>query len=365
MIIYYIKGIIIDNMKLQNVTIEDREYWNVVKGLGILCIVLGHCFMPVQNFVYAFHVPLFFFVSGYLYSEDKYGDEPFENFKRRLQSNWLKYVIIYVIYILLHNVLYSLSLLQEGAEAYTINDFIYQISLALFFGGDEFLISPLWFVPVLVEASVMLGFIVTISRRLFKNVIRKLSFQLIIITAATILGYVIETKEIVLFANYQIALMVMPYIWMGYILRNYVDEVVKYIKWYVAIVAFIILILYTKDHLISMKDRMIRPEMYIMAFLGIYVCLYLSILIKKVGFIEKVFVLMGKATFEIMAFHYTIIRVLDMVYDNAIRRVDFREQEYLGHNMVLLPIYLILGIGIPVLINIIIMYIKRGVNNEK
>ena len=37
--------------------------------------------MPVQNFVYLFHVPLFFFISGYMYNEQKYGDAPYDNLK--------------------------------------------------------------------------------------------------------------------------------------------------------------------------------------------------------------------------------------------------------------------------------------------
>ena len=47
-------------------------YWDIVKGIGIVSIVLGHsCFFAVK-WVYAYHMMLFFFVSGYLYSDTKY-----------------------------------------------------------------------------------------------------------------------------------------------------------------------------------------------------------------------------------------------------------------------------------------------------
>lgn len=44
-----------------------RDYtWDVVRGIGILMVVLGHCAMrPLVDFVYLFHMGLFFFVSGY------------------------------------------------------------------------------------------------------------------------------------------------------------------------------------------------------------------------------------------------------------------------------------------------------------
>lgn len=43
-----------------------RDYtWDVVRGIGILMVVLGHCApRPLVDFVYLFHMGLFFFVSA-------------------------------------------------------------------------------------------------------------------------------------------------------------------------------------------------------------------------------------------------------------------------------------------------------------
>lgn len=352
-------------LTLQNAIIKDTKYWDVVKGIGILCIVLGHSFMPVQNFVYAFHVPLFFFVSGYLYSEDKYKDAPFDNMIRRLQSNWPKYVAIYIIYICLHNVFYDALLLNRGAYEYVASDFINMIGVSFFFGGNEFLISPLWFVPVLVESSVMLGFIVTLSRRLISSTAVRLFFQLMIIIILAVSGYIMASSEIVLFANLQIALMVMPYVWLGYLLRNYVSDITMYVKWYISLIAFATLIIYTHDNLLSLKDARIKAEMYIMALLGIYICLYLAIYIRRVGFLDKLFILLGRTSFFIMAFHFTIIRIIDRLYDECVRGVDFTTQEYLGHNAELIVIYLVIGIGIPILINKLYDLIRKGLHHAR
>lgn len=49
---------------------SDRIRWiDIAKGVAILSVILGHTFMfgnPVHAFVYSFHIPLFFIVSGYL-----------------------------------------------------------------------------------------------------------------------------------------------------------------------------------------------------------------------------------------------------------------------------------------------------------
>lgn len=52
-------------------------YWDIVKGWGIIAIVLGHTGYFAGAFVYLFHLALFFFITGYFYNETKYGDTPF------------------------------------------------------------------------------------------------------------------------------------------------------------------------------------------------------------------------------------------------------------------------------------------------
>lgn len=46
-----------------------RQRWvDHVKCLAILAVVLGHTYVignPIHSFVYSFHIPLFFVVSGY------------------------------------------------------------------------------------------------------------------------------------------------------------------------------------------------------------------------------------------------------------------------------------------------------------
>lgn len=49
---------------------DGRILWvDVCKGLGITCVVLGHSIdgTALQRFIYTFHMPLFFFLSGFLH----------------------------------------------------------------------------------------------------------------------------------------------------------------------------------------------------------------------------------------------------------------------------------------------------------
>lgn len=54
---------------------KGREHWiDGLKTIGMFYIVLGHLAIntDLKNYIYSFHVPLFFFVSGYLFNSVKY-----------------------------------------------------------------------------------------------------------------------------------------------------------------------------------------------------------------------------------------------------------------------------------------------------
>ena len=47
---------------------EKRIFWiDALRGIGIFLVVLGHTFWKGHNVIYAFHMPLFFFISGILF----------------------------------------------------------------------------------------------------------------------------------------------------------------------------------------------------------------------------------------------------------------------------------------------------------
>lgn len=69
---------------MENVNLKEKKeriwYWDTVKFLMILAVVIGHCvermtyagetaFMPLNLFIYTFHMPMFLFVFGVFYSE--------------------------------------------------------------------------------------------------------------------------------------------------------------------------------------------------------------------------------------------------------------------------------------------------------
>lgn len=56
-------------------SVNKRQYWiDYAKCIAILAVVLGHTYSfgnPIHAFVYSFHIPLFFVISGYLTKAEK------------------------------------------------------------------------------------------------------------------------------------------------------------------------------------------------------------------------------------------------------------------------------------------------------
>ena len=59
---------------MKTLEINKRVEWiDFVKGLGMLLVIIGHCKIPnpYWKIIYMFHMPLFFVVTGFVYSPKK------------------------------------------------------------------------------------------------------------------------------------------------------------------------------------------------------------------------------------------------------------------------------------------------------
>lgn len=61
---------------MQLITPKKRiEYIDIAKGIGMILVVIGHCINDKTfpgTWIYSFHMPLFFVLSGLCFSDKKY-----------------------------------------------------------------------------------------------------------------------------------------------------------------------------------------------------------------------------------------------------------------------------------------------------
>lgn len=104
-------------MALANVGKRDENI-DVLKGLAIICVVLGHCGFPGSFYIYLFHMAVFFMASGYCFDAKKIRncDSLWEYAVKKLRSLWLPYVIFNSLGWIFYNAFIRIGFLTENPE---------------------------------------------------------------------------------------------------------------------------------------------------------------------------------------------------------------------------------------------------------
>lgn len=125
------------------------ENIDVLKGIGILFMVLGHMHFSktFNHYVYAFHMPLFFLISGYLYKKPALLKQAIWRKAKSLLIPYFSFGIGYwILWVALH-----------GKEA----ENLFAPLRELLFNGIDGLMyeSALWFLPTLFVAYISFALI--------------------------------------------------------------------------------------------------------------------------------------------------------------------------------------------------------------
>ena len=103
-----------------------RIAWiDAAKGIGLLCVIMGHLHIPlVDTWVYFFHMPLFFFLSGFVFSGGKYDFKTF--LKKKLRTLVLPYFTLGGAIFLFWCLLYALDGCTAGDYLQMLKNFLVQ-----------------------------------------------------------------------------------------------------------------------------------------------------------------------------------------------------------------------------------------------
>ena len=137
---------------------------DILKGIAITLMVIGHsgCPTSLHKFIYIFHMPLFFFISGYLFKW-KYMDVPFMFVLRRVKTCYVPFVKYSLIFLLCHELFVPLGFFSH----YSILDYERQIEMILLMSKTELFLGPYWFlIEMLVASFFFVMFVSTIQMSL-------------------------------------------------------------------------------------------------------------------------------------------------------------------------------------------------------
>ena len=314
----------------------------ILKAFGILLVVGGHVGgflnwigIPWSNNAeifpaYSFHMPLFFFASGYFYNS-KYDSQIYTLLRKRISSLVIPYYKWNLFYGLLVTFL-IINLNFSKGNILSISNFLFEPWIS---GYQYNLNGPAWFVLCLFLSQILY----VLSRKLFFATLNylsldiKVNFDYLLLIIYILLGLLCTYLSI----NYNILNNVYIYILIrttfsiqflhfGYCYKNYIKTYITFniYTFLILISTKICFIEIAKNYTFSMRTLIFRDEVFmpiITSFLGILYILHLVAFIKTLldkypsASLEKHISFLGDNTWSIMMHHMLFNYILLSLYD--------------------------------------------------
>lgn len=347
-------------------TYKDN-YISIAKAVGILLMVAGHAGCPdfVCRYIYMFHMPLFFFCSGYFLKQPKTIEHLRLFANKRISGLYLPYVKWAIIFLLFHNIFFGIGIYSNvDSQRYTMLEFGRRfLHIVTSMNGHDSLLDPFWFLKQLFLSSLIVYFLLYLFHKLV--LWYRLTFLLIVLLVLSIV-----------FKYFQIGL---PIIWdlsivflsavfflMGHIYRKV--EKMDYYKWYTVILPAILLafVVWLYDDSLDMlwyDSKSILLYVF-SASLGILFTFSLSFYLEKTA-VRGVLYYIGSHTMPILVFHLLVFKILSYIRiqwcDLPIEMLACNKALYSHNSFFFIIMYCLVGVVFPLLIDYLIWFCKKKV----
>lgn len=202
---------------MSNIVLESRkrlDYLDIAKGLLIITVVLCHAPFDNAPYLYWFHMPAFFIISGMLYKKGV-----------NIKEQALKFFVPYAVFSLI-DIGFNYIMYYHGS--FSLSDFINEI-LKYAFGGKATW-GVFWFIPVMFVTKVLFDIL---NRKLSGRklaVVCILSYLLAHLYSMSVIPENIPdiTERYFVFWNLDTVLITLPYYALGYYIVNLnLQEILK------------------------------------------------------------------------------------------------------------------------------------------
>lgn len=332
-------------------------------------MVIGHSGVPfslINDFIYTFHMPLFFFCSGYFFK----GINSKTNFKnycaKRISSLYFPYLKWSFSFLIFHNVFYNLFIYSYSYNCY---EFFKQGIKVIAMTEYEIMLRPFWFIKTLLLTSISAGLISFACYRKTKNLNTK-NITLLSLIATLLLKYL--HCNIPIIGDCSLILFGIAYYFSGSIYRHYEDRL-RINAMMPAILLTIILV--GCQFFTGIIDMRYTTELntlfyYILSLLGIMSIFEIAKRINENGFkiCKNVLYYIGNHTMPILALHLLFFKIVNLIkiliYDLPIERLaDYTIIK--EHNNLFWIIYVVFGLLLPLLSDYFYYSIKTYKRSNK
>lgn len=279
---------------------------DMVRGITISLVVLGHTSLTdsVDNFFTAFRLPLFFLVSGFLISHQKYIHKYKEFVVGRVWRLLVPYASVYAV-----SWIWWYAIFSDEATKSDFNKSLYGI---LSGNGSDLVINvPIWFLPCLFCADLIFMALLNTFEKYSLKIHLKIIIFLIIGTGGVLIGNYVSLPW-----GIDIALTAQVFMYTGFLLKKVgLYKEFKIPIWLILLSVGLYLIDVIWNSTIDMNNRMYNNEVlfYLGGLSGALIVLRLVNLLKHINFIQQGLSWIGKRSIVILAFHSLTFVVYDKI----------------------------------------------------
>lgn len=323
---------------------------DIIKGLGIIAIVIGHTKSPLFKFVYAYHVVLFFFISGYFYKEN-YTKNPIVLIKKRIRTLYLPFIKYELIFLIFHNLFVKLNLYNY--KYYHVKDFMNNIiKILTFHEVQSEILGQFWFIKVLFITNIMFALINFIIYKInfkSKEKIKFIFIFILFIVDVAITRYISKDNNNFSVPTFSLVAVSLLAFCTGNIYKKYKS----YIKLNIYFFAISLLIIVINCMAVgtNMGNFYKYPLIFIVnSVLGIYFNIFLAeVLLRKNKYNFIVYI--GKNSLIILALHMFSFKIINFVQILIYRlNYSYLSKRAINDYTSWWIIYSLAGIFIPIMI---------------
>lgn len=272
--------------------------FDIAKGIGILMVVWAHARGPYTAYIYQFHMPLFFLISGYLFNPNN----SFWQFTvRKLQSLYIPFIFWNLAALCIKTAVGLSNLPPEVFLEKTIKMLLTMEKDGQFFGAT-------WFLSAL--------FIESILYKALDELLKRVPYRRWIITICFAIGAIVGFR--INFPYMLSRTMVLGVFFaIGYVIKENQERLALFWKWYLAVIFFGLFVLIGRHgHAnMGMNDYSSTVLFVIGSCMMSYAVLYLSYFIdQKKGVISKninrLLCFLGKRSIDIVIWQFVFFRIV-------------------------------------------------------
>lgn len=283
-------------------TQERSDIINIAKAIGIILMVIGHSGCPqwLHDFIYVFHMPLFFFLSGYCMKE-LYLDEKWLFVKKRMKRVWWTFVKWNILFFAANPLFFFLGVTDEY---YPIAEMPEVLGQVLTMRLWHELLGPFWFLRYLLISNLVVIFTCWSLRRWQRLTHLVFMSMPVIPMLLSMLGVTDSLKGQGLLCCF--------FCYIGFISRNRTPSWSHW-RFTLSVVATIVASIFVKTEIPLMQPRLTLIYA-VAAIIGIYATMtFCSLLTKKSVRTVPAIVFVGRNTIPIMVWHLLAFKIVSAI----------------------------------------------------